>query len=373
MPYSDQLSFLVDSLLYSKRLDLSSLGRIADELLFSDEAELRVKLLVSEASFTTLLRNAIVHSRCQVEILQSDVDYVIARVSGRFGKKPQTVIDGRFTACRHPRFPLVWVVVTDAGAEFLAKPFRHLLKGLRPRPIAPILRTPQLRQLMEAIEARLMEVPLRITQVGSRSRIRSERAQKTVERDRRWTDLTVEEAFSDVLDSGQWVTDVASSYPGRRVDRPVHVRINRYSVMSFERAASVAIDVMLDAVAEMASDWFHFLRNRERRPETQYHSRPFRINFNYPALESRQQIKLLANALTSMPSVSCTTLHGNPYYHAVMLDYADGSTYEVLVSDDSAITVFPQGRSTVAALQRLCSRVFSEFREGELVEVANAS
>lgn len=371
MALSEQLSFLVESRLYAIPLELDSLGKIADELLQAGELQLRVKVLVSEVPLSSLLRFAGTDSRAALQILHSGDDYVIGKVSGRFGKRPQTTIEGRFSACRHPRFPLVWVMVTDADSTFLEKPLRSLLKRLYPRPVAPILRTPQLGALLTALASRPEATPLRITQVGSRARIRSAGAQKTVERDRRWTDVTVEEAFSDALDSGQWVTDVSASYPGRWAERPSHVRISRYSVMTFERAASVALAVMLDRVVEMASEWFQFLRNRERRAESQFHSRPFRIKFNHPALGTRDQIKLLATALRSLPSVSCTTLHGNPYYHAVMLDYSDGSTYEVLVADDSSITVLPQGRATVNSLQRLCSMVFSEFREGELSEASH--
>lgn len=373
MPPSEQLSFLIDSLLYSKRLVLDDLGRIADELLHNEDVELRVKFLVTENSLYKLLHSASGTSRCRLEDLRGDDEHVIGRVSGQFGKKQQTTIQGRFTACRHPKFPLVWVIVTDAGSEFLSRPFRALLKTLHPRPVAPILRTPQLETLLQGLSMALGTTPLRVTQVGSRARIRSAGAQKTVERDRRWTDVSVDEAFSDALDSGQWVTDAAASYPGRRADRPNHVRLNRYSVMTFEREASVALDIMLDAVSGMATEWYEFLRDRERRAATRYHSRPFKISFNYPALASREQVKLLSNALKSMPSVSFTTLHGNPYFHAVLLDYSDGSTYEVLVANDSAITVLPQGRATVSALQRLCSKVFSEFREGELIEAARAS
>lgn len=65
-------------------------------------------------------------------------------------------------------------------------------------------------------------------------------------------------------------------------------------------------------------------------------------------------------------------LHSNPYFHAVMLDYRDGSTYEVLVLSDSGLTVIPQGRATVRSLQRLCSHVFAGFREGDLREASDA-
>ena len=122
----------------------------------------------------------------------------------------------------------------------------------------------------------------------------------------------------------------------------------------------------------MAQTRYDFLHGRARSKDTGFHSRPFNIEFDIPIFDSRENIRTLQGVLKKIPAVTCTTLHGNPYFHAILVDYSDGSSYEVLVISGNRITVIPQGRSTVGALQRLCSAVFFDFREGELREVSNA-
>jgi hypothetical protein len=377
VPPDEQLSFVADSLLYQRPLEFRTLGRVLEEVLQSGVRELRVKLLVSEPSLARVLHTAPGSERGRFEPNFVTPDATAGRVWGKFGRRPAETIEGRFAALRHPDLPLVWVVVTDATTDFLTRPFRWLMRSAIPRPTAPILRTPQLQALVEGLQTSVRmhfaddpHANVRVTQLGYRARIASAGARKAVERDRKWTDLSVREAFSDAVDAGQWVTDVGVEYPQTsRPGRKARARLGRYSVFTFQRSALPAFDAFVGPAAAMAQEWFNFLKDRARRPANQYTTRPFRIEFGYPVLSTPEQITLFAKALRKMPSVTCTVLHGNPYFHAVLLDYHDGSTYEVLVSDEEGATVIPQGRATVRALQRLCSRVFADFREGELNEL----
>lgn len=375
MDRNEQISFAVESLLYSRPLEFGTLGGLLDEVLRSGVREVRVKLLISEPSLASVFLSATSTIRGTIVPTFVTETAIAGRVSGRFGRAPVQTVDGQFAAVRHPTVPLVWLVITDATTDFLARPFRYFLRASHPRPTAPILRTPQLQALVDNLVERVhvsdgaTRQPVRITQLGYRSRISSEGAEKVVERDRKWTDLSVEEAFSEALNEGQWVTDVGVQYPDPYYPaRRGRARIGRYSVFTFTRSATPAFDAFITPAAEMAQQWYGFLKDRARRAANRFTTHPFRIDFGYPVLSSREQIELLGKVLRGMPSVTCTVLHGNPYFHAVMLDYRDGSTYEILVSDDQGLNIIPQGRSTVKALQRVCSKVFADFREGELID-----
>jgi hypothetical protein len=58
-----------------------------------------------------------------------------------------------------------------------------------------------------------------------------------------------------------------------------------------------------------------------------------------PVPEERLQILYRA-------TLPCTVLHGSSFFHAVMADYTDGSIYEILVVNNSRMTVIPQGKAT---------------------------
>jgi len=366
-----QLSLAPEALLYSGPLTWEQIPRVVDAAMAHGAPEVRLKLLISEQPLTKIVPDSMDTTKCRMSVIQRGTSSVSARLHGRYGRGGTRVIDGRFTAIRHPSQPAVWAILTDASSEFLRRPFRELLRHIHPRPTAPILRTPQLESLLALLQAQSTLSEMRISQVGYRARITSRGASKSVERDRRWTDLSLSEAFSEALEGGQWITDVSASYElhgGKRA----YARLSRYAVFTFERHSSTAFLAYMERAVAMATEWYQFLKNRHRTRERLFHSRPFSINFNSPALGSGDQVVLLAKALRSIPKVSCTVLHSNPYLHAVMVDYRDGSTYEILVLSDSGLTVIPQGRATVRSLQRLCSHVFAGFREGSLEEVAYA-
>lgn len=369
MPPQDQLSFAVDNLLYGRAIKWSELSRTVEAVLAHGAREIKVKLLLLEKGFPKGTRSrSASDERASYTDIHRIPGAIVGEVHGRFGRDKKEIIAGKFLAVQNPEVPLVWAVVTDAGTDFLNRPFRRFLRSIWPKPVAPIFRTGQLQELLRLLESRSTVRNMRVTQLGYRATIRSEGANKAVERDRRWTDVTVEEAFSEALEAGQWVTDVTASFDENGF-RHSFVKIGRYGVFTVEHHASTTLDSLLNPAARIAAGWYEFLRDRERAPKTQYHSRPFNIEFNHPALASREQLSGFTHAIGSIPSVTCTVLHGNPYFHAVMVDFQDGSTYETLVLRDNAVTIIPQGRTSVAALQRLCSRVFSNFREGELREL----
>lgn len=363
------MSFGVTTLLYSRPVSYEALPRVLDSALAHGADELRVKILVSDTPLPSLHERATDGTRQFVEHYRTH-DAWSGFISEHFGRKRGYDVSGNFASVRHPEHPNVSIVVTDASTEFLKKTFRRFIRGLHGHIVAPILRTGQIANLFAQLQARSHVSSLRVTQLGSRSRIRSQGATKGVELDRKWTDLSLDEAFSEALQSGQWVTDAQIDYSVEG-SRTASAKINRYGVFVFKKLIGPAFDAMIEPATRMAQRWFAFLGNRARAKTTSYRSRPFGIDFQHPALESPEQVSLLRRALLKMPRVTCSVVHGNPYFHAVMVDYHDGSTYEVVVLSDNVMTVIPQGRATVRSLQRLCSQVFAEFREGDLTELAD--
>lgn len=372
MPRKSQISFEIEALLYSRPIPWDRLAGVLDSAMRAGAKELRVKLLLSETPLPRMLASIAGPDSGRLRQFYHHTDAWAGHLQGRFGRERPITVQGSFFVQKHPKYPRVWVLVTDAQTDFLKRPLRNLLRSLSDRPTAPILRTPEIATLLKYLEARQSLQPVRVTQLGYRSRITSAGATKAVERDRKWTDLGIAEAFADAIEAGQWVTDASVEYKADGY-RTAHAKIGRYGVFTFAVRCGSALESFIDPATRLANDWYDFLRNRERAKPTNFRSRPFSITFDTPALGSIEHVSLLRAALQKLPSVSCSVLHGNPYFHVAMLDYQDGSTYEVLVLDPASITVIPQGRTTVRALQRLCAQIFADFREGRLLEIEHAA
>jgi len=371
MPRRDQQSFAIQSLLYGQRVPYDRLPTVCETLLLGDTAELRVKLLLSEAKITEQLPEKLSGGR--ISFRRIGPHQVSGEMRLAFGRDSFRKVEGSFTLLQHPRFSVVWVLLTDARGPFL----RHLLKkGLwtvHPRPAAPILRTEQLESLLTRFSSNTRVSDIRVSQVGSRARIPGRDTKVSLmETDRRWTSRTINDIFEKAREDNAWITDIALDYALAPRSGRGYLRVGRYGEYRVSRYAIDAFD-LIDASCEMAAERYHFLHNRDRTRATHYRSRPFVIDFSFPVLSSVEDIKRLHGAVTTLPNTASVVLHGNPFYHVAVTDYADGSMFEVVSFSPTYVAVIPQGRATVRALTALCSAVFANFQEGALREVDEAA
>ena len=57
-------------------------------------------------------------------------------------------------------------------------------------------------------------------------------------------------------------------------------------------------------------------------------------------------------------------LHENPYVHISLIDFFDGSAYDIFATSRKAVTIVPQVGASPFSLNRLCNHIFENFREG---------
>lgn len=111
-----------------------------------------------------------------------------------------------------------------------------------------------------------------------------------------------------------------------------------------------------------------FLQGRTRTERTNFIPKPVKIEYPTDVFSSVQQIGKLLETLKRFKHGSCSVLHGNPYLHVSMLDNYDYSAADVWVLNKNEVLIVPQIRTSEAALKRIISHIFENFREGKLGE-----
>ena len=76
----------------------------------------------------------------------------------------------------------------------------------------------------------------------------------------------------------------------------------------------------------------------------------------------------LAKVLSEFPKSSHTVYHGNPYLHASLVDYCDGSSYDLWVLSEDRLIIVPQLKASFGSISRFCEHIFRKFREGNIKE-----
>ena len=371
MPRRDQRSFAIESLLYGQRVPYEQLRSICETLLLGDTLELRIKLLLTQARIVDALTEGR-HPRKHVSFRRVSPQQVSGELSVTFGRTQRRTVEGEFTIIKHPRHPALWLLVTDARGEFLEQLLMKGMRTLHPQPSNPIFRTEQLEEVLKKFASNREVEDIQVRLMGTKSRLPSEDTQPTMETDRRWTRRPIEEVFEQAHEQDAWITDIAVDYRlSNRGSARGYLSVGRWGEYRIRHYASVAFD-LIEATCQMAAERYQFLLNRARTRATQYRSRPFVIDFSFPMLNNVDDIKRLHGAVTTLPNTASVVIHGNPFYHVAVTDYADGSMFEVVSFSPTYLAVIPQGRATVRSLTALCSAVFANFQEGALKEVDDA-
>ncbi len=98
-------------------------------------------------------------------------------------------------------------------------------------------------------------------------------------------------------------------------------------------------------------------------------SKPLRILYDSRVFDDKSQNHRLIKVLSGMPNAAISVFHPNPFLHASVIDYSDGSSYTIWITDSSAISIIPGVKSTAQSLGRLCNHINEFFGEGDIREI----
>lgn len=109
-----------------------------------------------------------------------------------------------------------------------------------------------------------------------------------------------------------------------------------------------------------------FHESIRRRGEVEVY--PIDIDFGQTAFQDREDNLTFLASLDSMTRSGMAVLHENPYVHVSLIDFTDGSSFDIFATTPNAITVIPQVAASPFALNRLCNHIFENFHEGKIAK-----
>lgn len=90
------------------------------------------------------------------------------------------------------------------------------------------------------------------------------------------------------------------------------------------------------------------------------------IKFDEPVFQGGVKNHSLINALSKMTKTSITVYHSNPYLHMSMMDYRDGSAFDIFVTENDRVNIVLGHRGTSSSLMRVAEHISSHFKQGEI-------
>ena len=142
--------------------------------------------------------------------------------------------------------------------------------------------------------------------------------------------------------------------------------ISRNGILRFSRSLLPFSGAMRQIAETVSSKTLMY--SKRSRLENGGKIRPLVIEVSESPFKDRAEGERLISAIRSMRHTSSSLYHSNPYIHMFLVDFRDGSSFDIWVVSDGEVTIVPQIRATAAAVARLTAHIMREFKEGRVRE-----
>jgi len=171
--------------------------------------------------------------------------------------------------------------------------------------------------------------------------------------------------FNGAENEGMFVDKVDFVVTGRG---SLHAFVARTGVAKFLSGdLRVFLNNVLTPIVDTASRK-HRVFDQSSRKSGDAPVSPINIEFGETVFEDRDDNLTFLSALDLMTRSGIAVLHENPYVHVSLIDFFDGSAFDIFATTPNAVTVIPQVDASAFSLNRLCNHIFENFREGEIVK-----
>lgn len=220
------------------------------------------------------------------------------------------------------------------------------------------------------------EYQLIITDVGMKEpRIGHPKSARITKFDseRLWTRAQLSDLFAQAEERGQWFTSVGFTLFRAQKARDSLIRaasgkLYKSGEVLISYLYSEVAEILLPHLEKLASQRIRLLSNRGLRERNLDPAKPIQIGYSSDVFGSQARLHEFAGVVAKYPNSTKAVFHSNPYYHASIADYKDGSSIDIWVLNPRRILLVPQAKSSPAAFGRLISHIFDEFQEGDVTE-----
>ena len=240
-----------------------------------------------------------------------------------------------------------------------------LTRYLLPEVYVVYLKTREIKQALDNIVKRNGEISLRVREYVARSLIDDKKSTKKVRSKREWTDEEYSIIFEHLAEKKQWLSAIQLEVHGNKTTSG---RIWRDSSFSCNEEFEYFMGTLVKALQQAVVKSRKFFERRGSAENSDTRSRPLKVTYRDEIFADKQQNYRLIQVLKGLANAELAVFHPNPYLHASLLDYSDGSGYEIWVTTTSSILIIPKRKATAQSIERLCEHICDNFEEGELLE-----
>ena len=334
----------------------SSFFKTIEGLIANNGIRLNALLLSSQENMLNHFQNWI-PSSYKIKITNNEPIFSI-----NLTKEGHEPIDIAFV--KHPQNPSVYITLSDCKADEF-KEFTKFINKYFPDISKIFLTNNEMFLIFKKIEKLGYTVMVEFS-VGKK-RLMGTKKESFI----RYTNKPYKEVFEDIVQNDQWIQSVRyrADYPemdeNGRIWTAFNGTITRDCYYSIKKDFQVLIRNIIPYSLELAST-----RNKHLKLSVESADKPkpeaVVINFEKDIFTSSEKNGSYIDAITTMSSCSVSRYHSNPYLHISLVDYLDGSSYDLWVLTSDRMVIIPQFSASNASMRRLVNHVFERIHDGKV-------
>lgn len=349
-------------LFYSQKHDRTTLLSGLDSVLNTELAQLIIIPFACERNPIECFKSSTRYRAFEVLNYNDEVSLFRLRFYPTHSHRDRAPITGEFFVCKHPSLPTVFLAITLEPVDFLRRALLPFIEQHRSRFYLTFLRHDYLHLLLEGFRNKMGYTDLTVIRASHVNRFgvgRGETMIPTVS----WPGLGLEEAFTYAQEQNAWFRSL--SFEARRDNRVIaEVTVHRNGIIKTNRDFPGIYSNLILPICDLIDENIRLFAKRARRDNPELEVSPLVVQFGRDQFKDTEENSRFITAIRKLDNASVSVLHGNPYISMSVVDYFDGSTFDLWVLNSSELVIIPQLKSSVPAMKRLISCVFDNYAEG---------
>lgn len=275
--------------------------------------------------------------------------------------------EGKFILYRLPKYQFIYLLITIEESEFFHRELRPFIKkAFYHEVILSFIKSQELIKLIDNYKSISQITDIKITRASQKIRYHEEDSMSTVT----WNNSSLEQAYQWLRENNGFFKSI--QFKAFRQENEIsHVFFDRRGIVRIDRDFQKVFDSLVVPTISTLEQYVRLFNKRGRRDSQTLAVKPLSIRFPDAIFSELENNKKFIYVVSKLEDTSVSVLHGNPYIHLSIVDYLDGSSYDLWVLNPTQIVLVPQLRSSIISLKRIVNHIFDTYAEGEITNYEN--
>jgi len=255
----------------------------------------------------------------------------------------------------------IWTIFTTENRDFIYGVIKPLLNSLRPNVSLTYISSDEMEKLFDELEEKL-DCEIIINKAILYSRIKEAMID--------FQKKNYFELFDQARNEDEYIDKIEFTVYKKR-SGTFHGFISREGILYYSSGnISGFYNNILRNVEKISAKKFMLFKGKERKIGAEENIlNPIEIKFSKEIFLSIEDNFRFLHAVNQLERCGITVFHNNPYLHFSILDFYDGSSFDVFSTGVDKVTIIPSFKSSVHSLNRICDAIFKRIKEGQISDI----